>query len=258
MIISELRVHLKSEEEQEMPYNYGHDMLKQIIELASQSAPSNFANELSPKNKKFSISRLQIDNPSENNPYSLNKDDYANFRIFATDPYIIEEFDRILSNSNNFNVFGLNFSIDEISFRTIDLNNRPALPNPVHIFFVTPVSFVSNGIENPFPTPIDFFSSLTRIWDIWFPALEINSQDLLDKMDEIHVKYAKGSVNRIPYEDVFVNGWRGLVKIDFSDNVDRAVLSKLIRLGSLAGVGRLRNSGFGRYRLIFQKRENTD
>lgn len=226
--------------------------------LLAKDISSPLENEISITNQKYSISRVQIDDPDDDNPYVLNKGESANFRIFTTDSILMEQFDHLFSNSRDLNLFGLDFEIEDLSFRTIDLKNRPLLSNPAQIFFVTPSSFVENGLEIPFPVVGPLFESLMDIWDLWFPASSLDKDAIRNVVSSISIRYAKGTVNRIPFsEDHHIHGWRGMVKMEFGDMDHFREICELIRLGSLSGVGRGRNLGFGRYRIIFERKATS-
>ncbi|RMG20878.1 MAG: CRISPR system precrRNA processing endoribonuclease RAMP protein Cas6 [Methanobacteriota archaeon] len=257
MIISELKVHLQSLKDQEMPYNYGYDLMESI-NLLAKDVSSPIANEIGLENEKYSISRVQIDDPDEDHPYRLNAGETANFRIFTTDPILMEQFDHLFSNGKNFDLFGLNFEIEDLSFRTIDLKNRPLLSNPIQLFFVTPSSFMRENIEIPFPSTDILFESLLHVWNIWFPAFSLDEHIIRENLPLISIKYAKGTVNRIPFvEGQFIHGWRGMIKLEVQETENLREICELIRLGSLSGVGRGRTLGFGRYRIIFERRPSS-
>ncbi len=256
MIISELKVHLQSLKDQEMPYNYGYDLMDSL-NLLAKNISSPIANEINVENEKYAVSRVQIDDPTKENPYRLNTGETANFRIFTTDPILMEQFDHLFSNGKNLDLFGLNFEIEDLSFRTIDLRNRPLLTNPIQIFFVTPSSFIRKGREVPFPVVDILFESLLEVWKVWFPSSPLEEEGILDDLAKIVIKYAKGTVNRIPFtSEDHIHGWRGMVKLEIQQTDFIREICELIRLGSLSGVGRGRNLGFGRYRIIFERRSS--
>ena len=160
---------------------------------------------------------------------------------------------------------GLELSDDYVKFKVVEVRNYKKVQKLIpyqeiyELKFFSPLFFLQDGKNSPWPEPVNLIQSLINKWNIWKPTepLKATKSRIKELGELITVLYANGKVLTFDYlNNIRQNGWIGTVKLKIMESKQNPVIHKLLSFGLICNAGEGSAIGHGEYVIKYQIQEN--
>ncbi len=178
----------------------------------------------------------------------LHRGEYVMIRIISADQNLNSKLPLILQQEWRANKDSLILTPYIYQCREIKIDEFVQTQNPIHVKFISPVSFSRGSNTVIFPEIEYIMKNLVSIWNAWYPDKQISTDTRTTLLNSSYITFARGRVISVPNgKGAYHRGWIGDISYKFSGSESHKIGGTLLKFGTYSGAGRGRSAGFGRF-----------